>query len=185
MKVVVIGIGNILFCDEGVGVYAGRYLEENYDFEPKIEIVDGGTLGFGLMDYYQTYDKVVVLDTISIDDTPGAVYNVPSSELMELGEYRNTAHEVEVVEMLEICSLLGKIAEVNVIGIVPEDIVTVGIGLSERLHAHFPALVEAAAKELVRSGITVVAKEGGKPLDAVIRTYSESTCIHEASQQNS
>jgi hydrogenase maturation protease len=173
MKIAVVGIGNILFTDEGVGVYAGKFLEENYDFEPAVDIVDGGTLGFKLMSYYQTYDKVVILDTISIEDAPGTVYNVPAHELMELGTYRNTAHEVEVVEMLEICSLLEQIAEVNVIGIVPEDIESVGIGMSQSMHRHFPIFVKAALQELERAGIVVKPKARHMPLEAVIRAYNE------------
>jgi hydrogenase maturation protease len=173
MKVAVVGIGNILFTDEGVGVYAGKFLEENYDFDPAVDIVDGGTLGFKLMSYYQTYDKVVILDTISIEDSPGTVYNVPAHELMALGTYRNTAHEVEVVEMLEICSLLEKIAEVNVIGIVPEDIESVGIGMSRSMHRHFPIFVKAALQELERAGIVVKPKARCKSLEAVIRDYNE------------
>lgn len=175
MKIVVVGIGNILFKDEGVGVYAGRFLEENYTFEPAIDIIDGGTLGFKLMTYYQTYDKVLIIDTISIDDAPGSVFNVPAQELMDLGTYRNTAHEVEVVEMLEICSLLDEIAEVNVIGIIPEDIESVEIGMSGSMHKHFPTLIKAAVLELERAGVTVTPKEQVSSLEAVIRAYNEPT----------
>ena len=127
MKIAVIGVGNILFMDEGVGVYASRMLKENYLFEPEVEIVDGGTLGFKLMDYFEEYDRVVILDTVSIDDRPGSVYDLPAEALMGLGDYRKTVHEVEVVGMLEICSMLDKTAEVSVMGIIPEDIQTVEI----------------------------------------------------------
>ena len=51
MRVALIGLGNIMFCDEGVGVYLAKYIESNYDFENQLEIVDGGLLGFWLMRY--------------------------------------------------------------------------------------------------------------------------------------
>ncbi|MFZ5375349.1 MAG: HyaD/HybD family hydrogenase maturation endopeptidase, partial [Campylobacterota bacterium] len=146
-SVVVVGIGNILFKDEGVGVYAGRYLDENYRFEPSIDIIDGGTLGFKLMTYYQSYDKVLILDTVSIDDAPGSVYHLPAEALMGLGSYRQTAHEVEVVEMLEICSLLDKMADVSVVGIIPEDIESVEIDLTPTLHGRFEAMIETTLGE--------------------------------------
>lgn len=60
-EIVVIGVGNILFKDEGVGIYAAKYLEENYRFTPAVDIIDGGTLGFKLMTYYQSYEKVIDL----------------------------------------------------------------------------------------------------------------------------
>lgn len=169
---VVVGIGNILFSDEGIGCYGGKYLEENYDFSPAIDIIDGGTLGFGLMTYYQSYERVLILDTVSIDDAPGSVYNLPAEALMGLGSYRQTAHEVEVVEMLEICSLLDRMAEVSVIGMVPQDIETVAITLTEPMKAGFKAFIAEAIKEIERFGVHVTPKTQGKTLDAIIEAYN-------------
>lgn len=154
MKTAIIGIGNILFKDEGLGVYAAKYLAANYRFDESVEIIDGGTLGFKLMRYYQEFDKVLILDTLSIEDAPGSVYNIPSDVLLGLGAYRKTAHEVEVVEMLEICSLLEKIAKTNIIGMVPEDIESVEIGLSKSVINNFHSLIDAALQELRSDGIT-------------------------------
>ncbi len=171
---VVIGIGNILFKDEGVGIYAAKYLEENYDFSPAVEVIDGGTLGFKLMTYYQSYDKVVILDTVSIKDTPGSVYNLPAKELMGLGSYRQTAHEVEVVEMLEICSMLESMADVNVIGMVPGDIECVDISLTPVAEAAVPAMVAETVQELSRAGITATPKPG-RTLGQIVQAYNAPT----------
>jgi len=172
---IIIGIGNILFKDEGVGIYAAKYLEENYDFSPNIDIIDGGTLGFKLMTYYQSYKKVVILDTVSIKDEAGSVYNLPADALMGLGSYRQTAHEVEVVEMLEICSMLNSMAEVNVIGIVPKDIESVDIDLTYTIKEKFDNLVKATLKELQNSGISAKPKKLFKTLDEIIREYNSPT----------
>ncbi|MDQ1339185.1 MAG: hydrogenase maturation protease, partial [Campylobacterota bacterium] len=77
-KTAVIGVGNILFCDDGIGVYVVRYLRENYIFEPPIELVDGGTVGFGLFEYFREYDDVFLLDTLSLEDVAGSIYKIPS-----------------------------------------------------------------------------------------------------------
>ncbi len=153
MKTAVIGIGNILFKDEGIGVYTAKFLEQNFKFSSDIDIVDGGTLGFKLMRYYQEYEKVIIIDTVSIEDTPGSIYNLPADVLLGLGEYRKTAHEVEVVEMLEICSLLETIAKVNVVGIVPKDIESVEIGLTKEIKNAFSGLYQEVLKELQSVGI--------------------------------
>ena len=64
---IVIGVGNMLFKDEGIGIYAAEYISQNYKFDDKdLEIIDGGTLGFKLMTYFQEYDNVIILDTVSI-----------------------------------------------------------------------------------------------------------------------
>jgi len=172
--VAVIGVGNILFKDEGVGIYAARYLRENFDFSPEIEIVDGGTLGFKLMTYYQSFDRVIILDTVSIKDEPGAVYNLPSDALMGLGSYRQTAHEVEVVEMLEICSMLEKMAEVSVIGIVPHDIESVDISLTDRVKESFNALIDETIRHLQRCEI-VCNRKSGASLEEIIEIYNSPT----------
>ncbi|MEA2099908.1 MAG: hydrogenase maturation protease, partial [Campylobacterota bacterium] len=70
-KNIIIGVGNLLFCDDGIGVIAIKYLEQNYDFNPKIELLDGGTLGFNLAEYFLEYENVFIIDTISTDDEAG------------------------------------------------------------------------------------------------------------------
>jgi len=172
-KIAIIGAGTVIYQDEGVGVYGARYIEENYDFTNfDVTIVDGGVLGFQLMTYYQEYDKVIILDTITMDDSVGSVYNLPSDELLGLGSYKQTAHEVEIVEMLEICSLLEKMAEVNIIGIVPKDIETVVVGLTPEMKENFPLFVKSALDELAKVGINPTKKENEISLEAIIESYA-------------
>ena len=149
---IVVGVGNVLFKDEGVGVFAAKYLEQNYALPDDVEIIDGATLGFKLMTYFQDYDHVIILDTVSVEDAPGSIYRLPAEEMMGLGSYRQTAHEVEIVEMLEICSLLEQMAEVTILGIVPKDIEAVEIGLTPELEAHFDEYIDHAVKELATLG---------------------------------
>ena len=170
-KTIVIGVGNVLFKDEGVGVYAARYLEANYRFSQPLEVMDGATLGFKLMTYFQEYDHVILIDTVSIEDTPGSIYRLPAQELLGLGAYRKTAHEVEVVEMLEICSLLDKIAEVTILGIVPQDIETVEIGLTPQIEANLPELVEHTVKELAGLGIDATPIDQQQSLETLVREF--------------
>lgn len=172
MRVAIVGAGTIIFQDEGVGVYAAKYLEANYDFQGDVTLVDGGVLGFKLMTYYQDYDKVLILDTITIDDEVGSIYNLPATELLGLGSYKQTAHEVEIVEMLEICSLLDKMAEVNIIGIVPEDIQSVNVGLTNTLQSKFDTFIETALNELSQNGIHYTRKDTIIPLESIIESYA-------------
>jgi hydrogenase maturation protease len=171
MKTVLIGVGNILFMDEGIGVYAAKLLACNYTFTPEIEIIDGGTLGFKLMDYLSDYEKVIILDTVSIEADPGSVYDLPSDALMNLGEYRQTVHEIEVVGMIEMCQLLGKMAEVNIIGIIPQDIVNVEINLSNSIKSALPFLIQTTLNNLKKSGIYATAKKQQKSIEEIIDFY--------------
>lgn len=172
MRTAIIGAGTIIFQDEGVGVYATKYLEENYNFLDDVTLVDGGVLGFQLMTYYQDYDKVLILDTITMNDEAGSIYNLPGEELLGLGSYKQTAHEVEISEMLEICSLLEKIADVNIIGIIPKDIQTVNIGLSQTIKEKFNDFISAALSELDKSGVRYEKKDTFTPLEDIIHSYA-------------
>lgn len=168
-KNIVVGVGNLLFKDEGVGILASKYLEENYSFEGDIEIIDGGTLGFKLMTYFQEYDNVIILDTVSIEDEPGSIYRLPSDVLLGMGQYRKTAHEVEIVEMLEICSVLDKHAEVTILGIIPEDIVSVKIGLTKKIEEKFIDLINQAIKDIEALDIKVTQNENQKSVAQVCK----------------
>ena len=152
-KNIVVGVGNMLFKDEGIGIYAAEYIRQNYEFEGDIEVIDGGTLGFKLMTYFQEYDNVIILDTMSIEDEIGGIYRLPSDVLLGLGNYRKTAHEVEIVEMLEIVSVLDSHANVTIIGIIPEDIISVGIGLTPKMEERFEEFTLNGIKEIESLGI--------------------------------
>ena len=164
---IIVGVGNVLFKDERIGVYAARYLEQNYTFTPEVNVIDGATLGFSLMTYFQEYEKVVIIDTVSIDDKAGSIYRLPAQEMLGLGSYRQTAHEVEIVEMLEICSLLEKMAEVVIIGIVPKDIKSIDISLTQELQDVFIELIETILLEVKDSAIRYE-KTGSKTLLEII-----------------
>jgi len=158
-KNIVIGVGNLLFCDDGIGIITVEYLKKNYKFTPEFELLDGGTLGFNLHQYFLEYDNVLIIDTISTDSNVGDIFKIPSDELLGSGNYKKTAHEVEVVQMLEICELYEKKAKVTVFGIVPEDIITPNIGLSESLKSKFYELIEIVVKEIESLDIKVEKKD--------------------------
>ncbi len=157
-KNIIIGVGNLLFLDDGIGVIAVEYLKRNYSFSPELELLDGGTLGFNLIEYFLEYDNVFIIDTISMDEKVGEIFKIPSQELLGNGGYKNTAHEVEVVSMLEACELYEKKANVTIFAIVPEDIVTIKIGLSKAIEDRFEILIETIFKELKTLNIEVVEK---------------------------
>ncbi len=167
-KNIVIGIGNLLFCDDGIGVIAIKYMNENFEFTPELELLDGGTLGFNLAEYFLEYDNVFIIDTISINDKAGEIYKIPSQELLGSGAYKSTAHEVEVVQMLEACELQDKKAKVTIFGIVPQDIQNVKIGLSDILKRKFNLLVETVIKEIELLEIKVT-KKGDISLKNIIK----------------
>ena len=154
-KVALIGIGNIMFYDEGLGAYLVKYIEKNYHIPENLTVVEGGTLGFSLMTYYQEFDKVIIVGTASKDGNVGCIYSESSEEVMAQSTTRQTANEVEITMMLEICSFHENMGEVQLISMVPEDIIEVRNGLTDCVLHHMPKLVEATLAELENSGISL------------------------------
>jgi hydrogenase maturation protease len=125
------------------------------------------------MVYYQEYDKVIILDTITMaNDKAGSIYNLPAEELLGLGSYKQTAHEVEIIEMLEICSLLENFADTNIIGIVPDDIISVKSDLSPILKKEFYNFINTALGELDKIGETYTKNDKEVTLENIINSYA-------------
>ncbi|NPA66523.1 MAG: hydrogenase maturation protease [Epsilonproteobacteria bacterium] len=155
-KVAIIGSGNAFFKDEGMGLYAGKYIKENYSFSPDVvDVVDGGTLGFKLMPLLQEYDEVVIINTSSDEDKAiGEITVKTTDEFLDGSLVKKTANEVEIAEMLQICSLSEKMANVYVISVVPEDIIAVEVGLCESMKQVWDEYIQTVEEILKQLGIT-------------------------------
>lgn len=150
---VVLGVGNILYGDEGVGVYAAHALERCFDFSPGVDVVDGATLGFEMIELFSRSVPLIVLDALAADAEEGSIFRLPAGELLRLGpDVRPTAHEVDPLHLLKMAPLLGGEPEVVMLGIVPASTAP-GVGLSPALEAAFGSYVETALSELLRSGV--------------------------------
>jgi hydrogenase maturation protease len=175
-KAVVVGIGNIMFSDDGLGVYAAKYLESNFIKPPNVDIIDGGTLGFKLMTYYQEYDYVCILSTTSEGTKPGEIFHFSVDELLNHGACRQSANEVEVVQMLEICSILDEeMAEVDIIAMKPEDIMPVEANLTPTVQDAIVKMVEKAIDVMRKRGIQLQPKAEHTPLCDIIHFYANPT----------
>jgi hydrogenase maturation protease len=177
-KTIIIGIGNILFYDDGLGVIAAKYLEKNYSYitddsssfaSSSFEILDGGTLGFTLLEYFTHYDNVFILDTLSSNEEIGSIYKIPAHALLGGNSYKNSAHEVEVLQMLEACELYEKKAEINIFAMIPKDIHRVEIGLSEVVKDNFISFIETIVKSLKFFNIKVSQNKKLISVEAIIK----------------
>jgi hydrogenase maturation protease len=154
--VVVVGVGNILFGDEGVGVYAAAYLRTAYSFDPQIEVADGAALGFSVMDFFEDGATVIVLDAVQADAPPATVYRLPTERLLDLGnEVTPTAHEVDPIQCLKRARAFGNDTEMVLIGMVPENTSDMAVGLTAPVSASFAHFCETAVNEIRAQGIEV------------------------------
>jgi len=173
-KIALIGIGNIMFHDEGLGAYLVKYIEENYEAHPNLTIVEGGTLGFTLMTYYQEYDKIIVVGTGSKKGPVGTLSSENAKEVMANEDVtRKTANEVEITMMIEICSFHEDMGDVQLITMVPHDIIEVKNGMTPEALEHMPALVAKTLQELDNSGIRLKRKNAEEvTFESIIDAYA-------------
>ena len=161
-----------MFHDEGLGIYLTKYIQENYHIPQNLTILDGGGLGFTLMTYYQEYDKVITIGTTSKDAKAGDVVSISGEEMMAEGAIKKTATEVEITMMLEICSFHEDMGEVQLIGMIPKDIIEVKNALTQTALNSMTKLLDLTLDELSKDGIKLTPKEGGMSFEEVIEFYA-------------
>ncbi|MBN1693014.1 MAG: HyaD/HybD family hydrogenase maturation endopeptidase [Dehalococcoidales bacterium] len=145
-RVVVIGVGNLIQKDEGVGIHAIRSLQE-MDLPADVKLVDGGTSP-DLIAYTKAGDKMIIIDCATAGGEAGEIYRFKPEELEASRGTLTSAHEMGVVENLKLMEMTGnKPKETVIIGIEPAEI-DWGMELSPRLEAKLPELVGAVLKEI-------------------------------------
>jgi len=141
----VLGLGNLLLSDDGVGLRLLADLRRDAGENSQVEFVDGGTQGLALLGYVADRPRVVILDAISLGAPPGSVHVLAGQGIDQLGtRLGNTAHEGGALQILAMANLLGQApGRVTIVGVEPA-LVRTGVGLSPAVESALPrALAEA------------------------------------------
>jgi hydrogenase maturation protease len=165
---VIIGIGNVLQKDDGLGVYAASYLNENYSFSEEIQIINGGVEGIHLLNVLEENDHVVILDCLQLRDAPASIYAIPAKEISGYGLNNGGAHEIGILQCMDMLELQGKeIPQAIVLGVVPAE-VTFAFGLSDELTKAFESFISVVLQYLDKQGISHEKKEELFSLEQII-----------------
>ena len=145
--ILVLGLGNILLRDEGVGVRVVEAMER-VDLSPGVEIIDGATAGFDLIDVLADRRKVIVIDAIDGQCEPGTVIRLTPEDLVPQGNRGVSLHEMGLLEALTAAGQLGVAPdEVVIFGVRPNN-VSCGLDLSLEIARLVPAIIELVLAEL-------------------------------------
>jgi len=143
--ILVLGIGNLLMNDEGVGIHVVRNLEtENL---PGVDVMDGGTGGLHLLGIIQSYRKVIFIDA-ALDEFPAGTVRVLHPKFAKDFPKQLSAHEIGFKDLLDAAMLLGNVPELHLIAISVKDFQDMGMQLSPEVEASIPNAV-SRVKELL------------------------------------
>jgi hydrogenase maturation protease len=152
MNFLVVGLGNILLRDEGVGVRLAERLLERYEVPCEVEVLDGGTSGMELIHTIADRDALIVCDAVASDLSPGTVLRISGNELPAFFRTKLSPHQLGLSDVLASLSLLGRVPpQVILIGVVPEDL-ELGIELSPRIEAAMDEALELLVAEIESLG---------------------------------
>lgn len=162
-RIVILGVGNLLLTDEGVGPITIAYLGERWHFPDHVELVDGATAGLELINVFQSAGHIVVVDTVLGGAEPGALYRFHPDDVPTDVRYRTSIHQVSFIDAWTMARLLGPAPDIVIIGVEPEDMATPHVGLTATIEARLPDIEELVLAELERLGVKPerVAETGG------------------------
>ncbi len=163
-RTVVLGLGNMLMADDGVGLAALARLEEEWFVPRDVELVDGGTWGMNLLPVIERADRVLILDAIDLGDPPGTLIRLEGGEIPRFLGMKLSPHQVDLREVLALAELRGTLpGQVIALGIQPAR-VEMATTFSPEVAGRLDQLVHLAAEILYDWGIGVCRwTEGGVP----------------------
>ncbi|KMY67146.1 hypothetical protein AAU61_14595 [Desulfocarbo indianensis] len=170
-QILVMGVGNVLLQDEGVGIRVLKELEARYDFPANVRLVDGGVLGLSLTGVMMEADQVIIIDAVRGGDEPGTVYRFTWEAKPAHIQYKDSLHQIDLMEAMGTLPLIGEAPEVLVVGVEYENIFDWGTELTPKVAAAVPALVELVVSELGKMGVAATTKpQPGKVRDVLSST---------------
>jgi hydrogenase maturation protease len=149
-ELLVLGIGNLLMGDEGVGIHVVNHLNENYDLG-EVDILDGGTGGFHLLEYFQKYHQVLIIDA-TIDGQPPGTISYLKPKFSSDYPPTLTAHDIGLKDLIDSLFLLNVKTEIFLLTISIPKIDKVSLEMSDQIQKAVPVAAEKIS-QLVKSNL--------------------------------
>lgn len=148
----VLGLGNSLCSDDGLGVTAVGRLSHEWDVPANVSVLDGGTLGLSLLPYLQAAQDVILLDAIRTEDVPGTFVRITGDEVAPAVATRLSVHQIGVADLLDGARWLESYPRrLTLLGLVPATM-ELGLELSPSLQRGLEGLLEATVTEAASMG---------------------------------
>lgn len=161
MSVVVIGLGNVLLSDEGLGVRAVERLQQRYLLPETVEVIDGGTSAMDLLNPLSNNDNVIIADSVKTGAAPCTLVRLADDEVPKFFQTKISPHQIGLSDLLALLTVQGQAPQkITIIGMVPQSLET-RIGLTEGVEARLDEMVDLLVEELRTLGIAVKPRQDG------------------------
>jgi len=151
----ILGLGNILLRDEGFGVHFVHHFQEKYQVPESIAVIDGGTLGYVLMDIICETEYLLVIDTVRAEGKPGSMYRFSPDDVPACLDYRATAHEVEFLDILLKAEMLGEAPKTTILAVTPEEVSEGAMELTPTVQDSLSVMEDLVKEEIENLGMFV------------------------------
>ncbi len=152
-KILFIGLGNILLRDDGVGVHVIRRLQEKYCLTPYVEVIDGGTMGLDLLPFFETADKVLIVDAVDFGIKPGHIGEIENDEIPNFVRSKFSVHQIGLSDLLSVLKMMDiRPSKICLIGIQPESI-DAGLNMTDRISLKMDQVINMAIRKLEEWGV--------------------------------
>jgi hydrogenase maturation protease len=158
-QITILGVGNLLFTDEGLGIHVIERLQTEFVFPEHVSLVDGGTLGLSLLGVVTAADDLIIVDAIRNGGDPGTLYRTEGDDVPYRVMAKNSLHQVDLLETMTLCRVLDQFPDMVIIGVEPVDIESMGIELTPIVASRVEPVIEMVLKELDRLGVRRQRKE--------------------------
>jgi hydrogenase maturation protease len=149
-KTVVLGVGNLLLSDEGIGVHVVKKLMD-MALPREVEVIDGAVSGLGLMNVVMGADRLIVIDAVKGGGPPSSIYRFGAEDFATYPyTHRMSLHEIGVLEVIHLSGLMGHTPKTTVIGVEPKSL-EIGMELSPEIQAKIPKIIELILDEVKHS----------------------------------
>jgi hydrogenase maturation protease len=156
-SLLVLGLGNVLCCDDGLGVAAVETLVRTHRLPKEVRALDGGTLGLYLLHCFESDEDAILVDAVMVDRPPGSLVRLEGRAVAPAVRERLSPHQVGVANLLDALELIGsQPRNLVLLGMVPASL-DLHMGLSPVVTRHLPELVSALVEEIRRAGHRVEA----------------------------
>ena len=155
LKIAILGLGNILLQDEGIGVQIVNKLDQNYTFDPFIKLIDGGTSGLDLLHQFEENDMIIIIDAVDFQKEAGYVRCLADDEIIKFFTEKISLHQSGLKDLLGALKLLQKTpSQLYLIGIQPKSVET-GLKLSDEIKNSIDIILKEIFAKLKEWNVSV------------------------------